>query len=305
MQLTRGPLAFSSPVFSPDGRTIFAAGEDRHGELMRLDLATHQAASYLSGISATEEAFSADGQWVTYITWPDFVLWRSRTDGSDRLQLTARSGSAGFPRWSPDGKRIAFQWSDAGKPTKLAIISRDGGAPEVMIPDSEDNHEQTDPTWSPDGEQIIFARDSTESPTVRLELLRGDLRSRKVTPVPGSEGLYSPRWSPDGRYLAAFSRDSNRIHLFDFEKQVWTTWFTSEHGHVEWNSWSKDSRALYFATDKAGNEIYWRIGVGNQTPKKIADLPNEQFAPILAPDGGVVYMRDLTTYEIYALHLSK
>jgi Tol biopolymer transport system component/DNA-binding winged helix-turn-helix (wHTH) protein len=305
VQLTRGPLAFSYPVFSPDGRTIFAVGEDRHCELMRLDPATHQAATYLSGISATEEAFSADGQWVTYITWPDFVLWRSRTDGSGRLQLTPRSGSAGFPRWSPDGKRIAFQWSDAGKPTKLAVISREGGAPEEMIPESEDNHEQTDPTWSPDGEQIIFARDSTESSTVRMELLRVDLRSRKVVPVPGSEGLYSPRWSPDGRYLAAFSRDTHSIHLFDFEKEVWTMWFTSEQGHVGWNSWSKDSRALYFLTDKAGNQIYWRIDVGKQTPKKIVDLPDEQLAPILAPDGGIVYTHDLTTYEIYAIHLNE
>ena len=84
-----------------------------------------------------------------------------------------------------------------------------------------------------------------------MELLRVDLRTRKVTPVPGSEGLYSPRWSPDGRYLAALPIDSRSIHLFDFQKQVWTTWFTADEGNVGWNLWSPDSRDLYFATDKA------------------------------------------------------
>jgi Tol biopolymer transport system component/DNA-binding winged helix-turn-helix (wHTH) protein len=305
VQLTRGPFAFYDPVFSADGKTIFAASADQKGELIRIDPATHETTAYLSGISATQQAFSPDGQWITYISWLDSVLWRSRTDGSDRLQLTPRSGYASLPRWSPDGSRIAFSWSDVEKPWKLAVISRDGGALEQVIPDSEDNHGQVDPTWSPDGEQIIFGRDLGDAPVVRMELLRVDLRSRKVVPVPGSTGLYSPRWSPDGRYLAAFSVDSRSIHLFDFERQAWTTWFASEQGHVASNSWSQDSRALYFLTDKAGNEIYWRIGVGNQTPKKIVDLPDEQLAPILAPDGGVVYMRDLTTFEIYAIHLNE
>ena len=272
VQLTRGPLTFHAPLaFSPDGQTLFAVGEQLHGELMRSDPATHQAVPYLSGISATEEAFSPDGQWITYVTIPDFSLWRSRTDGSDRVQLTSLTGYAGIARWSPDGRRIAFEWAASGKTLKLAVISRDGGAPEQVIPDTEDSHDQNDPTWSPDGEQIIFARDASLAEVERMELLRVDLRTRKVTPVPGSEGLYSPRWSPDGRYLAALPIDSRSIHLFDFQR---------------------------------------RIGVGNQTPMKIADLQDQRLDPsnawpILAPDGGVLYTRDLSTYEIYALHLSE
>ncbi|MGC1421035.1 MAG: winged helix-turn-helix domain-containing protein [Terracidiphilus sp.] len=311
VQLTRGPLTFHAPLaFSPDGQTLFAVGEQLHGELMRSDPATHQAVPYLSGISATEEAFSPDGQWITYVTIPDFSLWRSRTDGSDRVQLTSLTGYAGIARWSPDGRRIAFEWAASGKTLKLAVISRDGGAPEQVIPDNEDSHDQNDPTWSPDGEQIIFARDASLAEVERMELLRVDLRTRKVTPVPGSEGLYSPRWSPDGRYLAALPIDSRSIHLFDFQKQVWTTWFTADEGHVGWNLWSPDSRDLYFATVKADHIEYWRIGVGNQTPMKIADLQDQRLDPsnawpILAPDGGVLYTRDLSTYEIYALHLSE
>ncbi len=167
-----------------------------------------------------------------------------------------------------------------------------------------------DPTWSPDGKQIIFARDPDRPAVVRSELLRVDLRTRKVTPVPGSQGLYSPRWSQDGHYLAAFTVDACSIHLFDFKKQVWTTWFTAEEGHVGYNLWSQDSKTLYFWTDKADRNAYWRLGVGNQTPVKITDLPDEPFIPyhwwvLLAPDGGILYTRDASTHEMYALHLSE
>ena len=55
---------------------------------MRYDAKTKQLVSYLSGISATHLDFSRDGEWVCYVTYPEFSLWRSKLDGSQRLQLT-------------------------------------------------------------------------------------------------------------------------------------------------------------------------------------------------------------------------
>ena len=311
VQLTQGPLIFYVPAtFSPDGKTLFAQGHQMRAELVRYDPKTHQIVPYLSGIPAQLLAFSADGQWISYISVPDFSLWRCRRDGSERVELMSSANSSAFiSRWSPDGRKIAFEWTPNGKTfAKLALISRDGGPPEQVIPDNEDDHSQNDPTWSPDGGAIIFARDAGMAGVERMELLRVDLRTKKVTPVPGSEGLYSPRWSPDGRYLAALSIGSHSIHLFDYQKQVWTTWFTTQEGHAGWNLWSQDSRALYFQTDKADHLAWWRIGVGEKTPTKIVDLPDERilnYSQTLAPDCSALYARDLSTSEIYALHLSE
>ena len=77
---------------------LIAAGTMQRGELVRYDPSTRQVSPYLSGISAGDLAFSRDGRWIAYITYPDETLWRCRIDGSDRQQLTT-TGSSVLPQW--------------------------------------------------------------------------------------------------------------------------------------------------------------------------------------------------------------
>ena len=104
VQLTNGPLDFTLPVPSRDGKRIFSLGVQPRAELVRYD-AKKRLVPYFGGISGIGLAFSPDGQWVAYISIPDQALWRSKVDGSERLQLTSTSMMwAALPRWSPDGK---------------------------------------------------------------------------------------------------------------------------------------------------------------------------------------------------------
>ena len=50
--------------------------------------------------------FSCDGKWAVYVTYTDGTLWRSKLDGSDRLQLTYPPLRATVPHWSPDGNLL-------------------------------------------------------------------------------------------------------------------------------------------------------------------------------------------------------
>src|SRR5262249_53074546 len=108
VQLTVGPLNYYAPVPSQDGKKLFVVGEQRRGELVRYNAKTQHWGSYLSGISATGLAFSKDGEWVAYVSFPDRILWRIKADGSQRLQLTYSPMEAFLPCWSPDGKQIGF-----------------------------------------------------------------------------------------------------------------------------------------------------------------------------------------------------
>ncbi len=116
VQLTTGPLAFDHALPSQDGHKIFVTGLQARGELVRYDSRARQFLPFLSGISVDQVDFSPDGQWVTYVTVPEGTLWRSRVDGSERLQLTNAPMFAILPRWSPDGKQIVFSAGQFGKP---------------------------------------------------------------------------------------------------------------------------------------------------------------------------------------------
>jgi Tol biopolymer transport system component len=67
IRLTNGPLPYSNPYPSPDGKQIFVLGKKQRGELVRYDMKSRQITPFLSGISAVYPTFSRDGKWVAYL----------------------------------------------------------------------------------------------------------------------------------------------------------------------------------------------------------------------------------------------
>ncbi len=304
VKLTSGPMMFYDFTPSADGSRIFAAGSLRRGELVRYDAASRRTEPFLSGISAGEVAFSRDGQWVAYISYPDDTLWRSRVDGSERMQLTY-STSAGLPRWSPDGSKIAYISAVWGKPWKVFVVPAKGGTPQEV---TDENRNEVDADWSADGKQIVFGRISQESDAEPLQIQVFDLGTRKLSAVPGSAGKFSPRWSPDGRYLAALSADSKIIWLYDFHSQQWSKWLESTDQAVGYPSWSKDGESIYYTTYLTQRPAEWRLRLGTNKPEMLADLTGQQRYGErwgawsgVTPDGSALFVRDASTQEIYAL----
>ena len=235
---------------------------------------------FLSGIWATDLNFSLDGKWVAYVSYPEGTLWRSRVDGSDRLELTNPPVFAAMPRWSPDGTQIVFMDMQVGQPTKILLVSAQGGAAQEML---AEHLPQIDPGWSPDGKQMVFGRWPMENSTIQLR----DLSSKQVSIIPGSKGLYSPRWSPDGRYLAALSVNQKKIVIFDFEKQTWSDWVTVP-GWRGYPAWSRDGKYLYFETRATETPGYYRIQLGRTRPELVVDLKDlHQFMSVYGPWSGI------------------
>ena len=301
-QLTTGPLLYSTAVPALDGKKLLVQGMQQRGELVRYDGVAKQFVPFLGGISATDLAFSRDGKWVTYIAVPDATLWRSRVDGSERLQLTYPPWTAALPSWSPDGSQIAYITAQPGKPFKIFLVSAQGGSPEELLPQDAS---EVDATWSPDGKQLAFGRLSRVSGTHDIQLV--DLKTRQTTSLPGSDGLFSPRWSPDGRYLSAIAVDSKRAMLYDFQGQKWSEWFT-DADNVNYGSWSSDSRYFYYENVIADNPTGRRVKLGEHNPEDLFRLSSLRrylgfwgYWGGLAPDNSRLFVRDTSTQEIYAL----
>jgi Tol biopolymer transport system component len=196
----------------------------------------------LSGISADFVDFSKDGRWFAYVAFPEETLWRSRVDGSERLQLTFPPMQALTPRWSPDGKRITFFDSTPGKPWRIWLISAEGGTPEPVL---NEQHNELDPTWSPDGNSLVFSYAPwfETAPGISAVCVV-DLRTRKQVKLAGSEGLFGARWSPDGQYIVANREDLQATMLFDVRTKTWTELAKS----AGYSNWSRDGRYVYFVT---------------------------------------------------------
>jgi serine/threonine protein kinase len=299
LQLTTGPLRFSYVLPSREGGKLFVVGTQPRGELVRYDARSRQFLPFLSGISASELDFSRDRQWVTYVAYPDNTLWRSQTDGSDRLQLTYPPVEAHLPRWSPDGRQIAFIGL-RGSNWKIFFISAQGGTPQELLPQENDN--EVDPVFSPDGTQLAFGGVGGSRGIVLV-----DLKTRRVSSVSGSEGLFSPRWSPDGQYLAAISQESLKILFFDFKNQKWSEPI-AEHAGIGFPSWSRDSKYLYF-NEGGADPTFRRIKVGATGSEAILTLKGMplSFSNMvgewsgLTPDGFPLFTRDISAEEIYSL----
>jgi serine/threonine protein kinase/Tol biopolymer transport system component len=300
VELTFSPLTLSAPLPSKDGKKLFVIGRNYRGELMRYDARSRQFSPFLGGISAEYLTFSKDGQWVAYVSFRDGALWRSRVDGSDRLRLTHPPMYPVLPRWSPDGKQILFfefaRSSD--QPARIYEISPEGGVPREVLPN--DRTQQLDPNWSPDGTKIVFANESND-PSTSIHII--DLATQKVSSLPGSDGLYSPRWSPDGRYIAAFSGNSQTLMLFDFRTNQWTELAT---GSLGWLNWSHDGQYIYILDDGARNAVL-RIGIRDRRLEQIADLKSFSYtgryggALALTPQDDILLLRDTGTQDVYSL----
>ncbi|MGA2419146.1 MAG: protein kinase [Candidatus Acidiferrum sp.] len=298
LQLTTGPMTFTSPLPSKNGKRLFVVGALARGELVRYDQKSAAFAPFLSGLSAESVSFSKDGQSVAYVSFPEGTLWTSKADGSQRVQLSYPPLYAMQPQWSPDGKQIVFFNFAPGKKAKLYTVSSDGGAPREMM--AEDPEEQLDPSWSPDGTRIIFGGASSDAnTTIRIF----DVKTRQISTVPGSKGFFSPRWSPDGRYVVALPRNPHILSVFDFASQKWTD-LTKVAG--DFPVWSKSGEYVYFLHEGDQPSVM-RMGLRDRKLERVADLKDFRQTGYfgywlgMTPDDAPLLLRNAGTQEIYAL----
>jgi hypothetical protein len=222
-------------------------------------------------------------------------------DGSQRSQLTFVPLRVVLPRWAPDGKRIAFAGAAPGNPNNIYLISAEGGSPEQL---TKGEHDQGDVGWSADGNRLVFGyMNATVADNPVIHVL--DLRTHQTSVLPASNGLFSPRWSPDGRYVAAIPVvGQDKLVLFDFTTEKWTELAKLPMGYP---NWSRDSEYIYL--DAAGEDAaFYRVRIGDHRLERLVSLKNLRRTGLflwtgLAPDDSPLLLRDVGTEEIYALDL--
>jgi eukaryotic-like serine/threonine-protein kinase len=305
VRLTNGPLSYKGPVASRDDKQIFAVGSKKRGELMRYDSQGRRFVPYLDGISAVETKASPDGKWVLYVSYPDRALWRCRSDGSERVQLTFPPMLAFYPKISPDGTRVAFNGFTTDSGLNVYVLSMKGGTPEKVV--EELGHA---PAWSPDGNSLVYAaigpgHHLNDGDFIELHVV--NLQSKRVSVIRSDDSRFGPWWpQPDKLVAAAGGQD---VFLFDFPTKKWSK-LGGDFGVSSWAP-SADGKYLYLLSD---DKKVRRLRSSDLKMELVADVAGVRLISDdslgqthiggwigIAADGSPTLTHDVGSDEVYAL----
>lgn len=150
------------------------------------------------------------------------------------------------PRWSPDGRRIAFK-STRGGSYNLYVMDADGGNVIRLTDHAGNDH---DPSWLPDGESLVFASDRDRGPG-RLDLYRLWIADGSVERLTTFFNGYAfmPNVSPDGAWVAFVATTfpteygfANQVHVLELATRM--TWPFDVAAASCWPNWSPDGQQI-------------------------------------------------------------
>lgn len=308
-QITNGPLSYQSPITSRSGRQIFFLGLSSRSELLQYDPASKLFLPNNNMLnSAHLVRYSRDGQWVAWTRPPGSTLWRMRVDGSQRLQLTTGPMNVYMMQWSPDGRHLVLMGREPGKLWRLYQVDADGGNLHPLL---NEERNEADPDWSPDGTHLVFGRppDVLAERSQPKEIYLLDLKTGQFVPLPGSQGLFSPRWSPDGRYIAAIPLGQKELMLFDRTTNKWKTIASQPAADP---MWSRDGHWIYFHDFLEQRQAIYRVSVPDGHVERAAELGKLQSVDIadfrfvgLAPGDLPLIRARMSTANIYSTDLDE
>ena len=199
-------------------------------------------------------------------------IWVIRADGSGLWRLThSPTGTSNQdPRWSPDGRHIAFA-SDRYAPSQerrrreIYVMSRDGSDVQRLTFLLRDCWS---PEWSPDGRRIAFVSDEVAAPPAGetrkiidvMDANGSNIRRLMTNQTFSSQAELTPAWSPDGTRIAftGMARDQEDFEIYILELGTLTlTQLTDNNAYDAHVAWSPDGQYLSFDSDRDGfSEIH-------------------------------------------------
>ena len=287
---SRGHTCAGQFGISDNGSLLYAAGgivPDEENSLEWVD--QNGTAQPVTGLKTSYFAprLSPDGSRIVYQTLGrecQVIVYDMETGIHSPMTL---DGFAGFPIWSPDGKRLLFSWMRALVPN-LFWQPSDGSSPMERLSTGE--YSQDAGSWLPNRNVVAFVEFRTDS---FFDIALLDLGTGQVTPFLNSTCYEAyPEFSPDGRWIAYASDESgrNEVYVRAFPGPGIKRLISSDGGSQP--IWAKDGKMLFY---RCGDQV-WAVeireggGFSPGKPRLLFEKPGYGWgAPIrtydLSPDG--------------------
>jgi DNA-binding winged helix-turn-helix (wHTH) protein/Tol biopolymer transport system component len=292
-------LSLSYPVVAQDDSAVFGVGAKYRDEIVRYDVYRREFVPVWKEVPAVDLAFSHDGNFAAFVQYPDLTLWISNADGSSRRQITRGPFAVNQPHWSPDDREISFMAHMPSEPWRDYVVPASGGAFHEIL--ASFPLEPGSATWSKDGRYMVFGerRDLRGPGDMQVHLV--EMAHGVITALPDSRGKWSPRWSPDGRFILATTTDFGSLWVYDWAKKKWC--LLTRMTNIDSAEWSPNSKFIQFSALHEYKFGVFRIDVGSGQIQRVADLPqDDQYVSLsVAPDCDVIGIRQVRTDEIYRI----
>ncbi len=201
-----------------------------------------------------------------------------QADGTGAKQIT-RLGDAGTPRWSPDGRTIAFD-SNLHGTTAILTVDANGGEPKILVSGNANN---SVPSWSHDGRYVYFSSDRGEG---RFQVWRFSLKDGKEEQITKNGG-FAPLESPDGQTIYYAESRYPNPHVWRVPRDGGDeTMLSSQIEPGTWASWTVTDKGIYFVDPTAGNVAMLSFfDLGSHRLKQLTLLGRFPFWMTVSQDG--------------------
>jgi Tol biopolymer transport system component len=296
------------PSVTADGRRIAytAVSQTQNLQRLALDPATLAVKGDPSWVTTGSRLWAnpdptPNDEWVVFYSrdQPEGDVYVCRPDGTGLRQLTSDAAIDRVPRWSPDGRWVAF-FSERGGQLQIWKIRGADGSDLQQMTDSG-----SIAAWSPDSKRLATAKAFPSAGRITM-IVDADRTAAEQTPEvlpPPSEpiGRFIPiSWSPDGTRLAGQIGFSDRggagIVLYSFTSRTYDR--LTDFG--EWPVWLGDSRRILFVS--RGRE-FWVVDRATKQTRRVYSTVWDVLGPprITRDARAVYYSRRVTEADIYLL----
>lgn len=252
-----------------------------------------------------DPALSPDGKLIAF-SWKGGAnkglnVYVQQVDGGTPVRLTSEVARDGCPKWSPDGRYLAF--------SRLSVDATKNGIYLIPALGGPERHLLTawsgKVDWSPDGKYLVFSGRSSAQGSTPLGILNIDsLAVRQLTtPPPNMQGDFDCSFSPDGQQVAFVRRAESASELF----VVGTTGgeprqLTFDNRRIDTPAWTPDGRELVFASNRDGSYNLWRMPSEGGTPMRLEGIGLDARQPSIARSGGrLVYSQQSIDTNIWRI----
>ncbi|MCK6458669.1 MAG: S41 family peptidase [Planctomycetes bacterium] len=226
---------------------------------------------------------SADGRQIAFSLRGD--VWVMPANGGEGRQVTSGPGNDQWPRWSPDGQRIAYFSDKAGKNgNDIYVVELRTGATAQVTNAPRDDFFQN---WSPDGKRLVFCSDRTGN----KEIWVVDLESQQQTQLTNDEAADDdPSFSPDGKLVAFDSGrgGSQAIYVMNADGSG-VRRVSGGGGFFQVPSFSPDGRMLVFESMNPGTGTSGGLYVVSVSGGQAMQISEDGSGACWSPVGDYIY----------------